>query len=391
MVSVDKFDITNRNVDLVLVDTMPDLDKQPFPLWETLRRYPFQSILHMEMGPTLTSLRLPIILEQWDDSTRCMKTFVSRLLRSHTAQSVFSPRAVPRYRPRDGHAGDVIFSLLLAESAWQFTVTNLESTLQRHQYDAARLTDDEAFPKFREFRRQVASAQVLIAEFKQRCAQIVGYVDSWCVDGKPISADDFWLQKPIAPTAPIFGHARSMDVRNLFDSIEKLEGRVGALSQAINDEIQVVIGSVQVEDARTMKRQTEWTVVLAVLAAIYLPMTLVTGIFGMNITEINTDATRPDKWWTVKVWGLVFGATLGIILVYVLARWLVQDVLKRFEKVSKKFPKGPATLKLIQVSLDKAYGRVLPAAVRRWMVRSRVRDLETSSRIFKDLEAQKLE
>jgi membrane protein YqaA with SNARE-associated domain len=182
-----------------------------------------------------------------------------------------------------------------------------------------------------------------------------------------------------------------MDVRNLFDSTEKLEGRVGALSQAINDEIQVVIGSVQVEDARTMKRQTEWTVVLAVLAAIYLPMTLVTGIFGMNITEINTDATRPDKWWTVKVWGLVFGATLGIILVYVLARWLVQDVLKRFEKVSKKFPKGPATLKLIQVSLDKAYGRVLPAAVRRWMVRSRVRDLETSSRIFKDLEAQKLE
>jgi membrane protein YqaA with SNARE-associated domain len=153
----------------------------------------------------------------------------------------------------------------------------------------------------------------------------------------------------------------------------------------------VVIGSVQVEDARTMKRQTEWTVVLAVLAAIYLPMTLVTGIFGMNITEINTDATRPDKWWTVKVWGLVFGATLGIILVYVLARWLVQDVLKRFEKVSKKFPKGPATLKLIQVSLDKVYGRVLPAAVRRRMVRSRVRDLETSSRIFKDLEAQKLE
>lgn len=72
------------------------------------------------------------------------------------------------------------------------------------------------------------------------------------------------------------------------------------MTQTDNEEIQVVISSVQIEDARTVKRQTEVTVVLAVLAAIYLPMTLVTGIFGMNINEIHQGV--PDRIWVVKVW-----------------------------------------------------------------------------------------
>lgn len=73
-----------------------------------------------------------------------------------------------------------------------------------------------------------------------------------------------------------------------------------------------------------MKRQTEWTVVLAVLAAIYLPMTLVTAIFGMNIREISMEATAPDKWSTVRTWGLVFGAIIGSILLYAVARYFAR-------------------------------------------------------------------
>ena len=99
---------------------------------------------------------------------------------------------------------------------------------------------------------------------------------------------------------------------------------VKTMTQTVNEEIQMVIGSVQVEDARVMRRQTEWTVVLAVLAAIYLPMTLVTGIFGMNITEIGAEATAPDRWSVVKAWGIVFGATMRSVLVYVVARYVLR-------------------------------------------------------------------
>ena len=112
-------------------------------------------------------------------------------------------------------------------------------------------------------------------------------------------------------------------------NFEKIEEKLTAMTRAINQEIQVVIGSVQVEDAKTMKRQTEWMVALALLAAIYLPMTLVTGIFGMNISEINADETLPSRWAAVKAWGVVFGATLGCLVVYAMVRqpirWLLQQ------------------------------------------------------------------
>ncbi|GAB7329674.1 hypothetical protein MBLNU13_g01410t1 [Cladosporium sp. NU13] len=80
------------------------------------------------------------------------------------------------------------------------------------------------------------------------------------------------------------------------ESLQGLQERLDAIKEDLNEEIQLAIGSVQVHDAQTMKKQTTWTVVLSVLAAIYLPMTLVTGIFGMNITEISAEPTAPDAW-----------------------------------------------------------------------------------------------
>lgn len=39
-----------------------------------------------------------------------------------------------------------------------------------------------------------------------------------------------------------------------------------------------------------MKKQAQRATLLTILAVIYLPLTLVTGIFGMNIKEINGGA-----------------------------------------------------------------------------------------------------
>lgn len=43
-----------------------------------------------------------------------------------------------------------------------------------------------------------------------------------------------------------------------------------------------------------MKKQAKRATLLTILAVIYLPLTLVTGIFGMNVKQIN-DAT-PELW-----------------------------------------------------------------------------------------------
>jgi hypothetical protein len=67
-------------------------------------------------------------------------------------------------------------------------------------------------------------------------------------------------------------------------------------------------------------RQTRWTVALAILAAFYLPMTLVTGIFGMNIVEISGDR-GPNWWWVIVTWAVTMGITVGSVGHYALEEW----------------------------------------------------------------------
>jgi Mg2+ and Co2+ transporter CorA len=281
---------------------------------------------------------------------------IAQLLQHHTVNSAFAPKAVPvneslrKLRPkrhgvessfasRTVRANDrahhitpawgnrQILVWLLTESAWQLAVSTLESKWQHVRPRVARLAGAESFRLLTGLRRQVADAQDLIVESREACIQTLKETRHWIVNGRVLNADEFWSGRPSAPDTVIFRHAQSMDIRNLPDSFEKLEERVSAMTRAINQEIQVVIGSVQVEDAKTMKRQTEWMVALALLAAIYLPMTLVTGIFGMNISEINADKTFPTRWAAVKAWGIVFGATIGCILLYAMLRrplkWLM--------------------------------------------------------------------
>lgn len=106
--------------------------------------------------------------------------------------------------------------------------------------------------------------------------------------------------------------------------LAELEKKLDAIKEDLNEELQVTIGTVQVRDAQLMReqtavtaRQTKWTVALTVLAAVYLPMTLVTGIFGMNITEISSEATAPNARWVVVAWMVVASLTVAGILSYV--------------------------------------------------------------------------
>lgn len=67
-----------------------------------------------------------------------------------------------------------------------------------------------------------------------------------------------------------------------------------------------------------MKRQGRRATVLTLLAAIYLPLTLVTGIFGMNIQEISDPNTAPVARHCWMTFGVVFGATILFFLGYLL-------------------------------------------------------------------------
>lgn len=316
---------------------MPDLVSGQEPLWDRSNKDPFQRLLsfsfRMDNETPLTVLRSPIVTEQ--GMSNCMITTALRLFQHHTPQSVFRPKNMPEFNPRDVPDSDGkshILVWLLVESTWQLAVASLDSRLQRIRRSAANGTSDEAFSMLKAFRREIADARMLIAELRERFVQAVGEADSWSVTltngpdnartTEKMDVNAFWSQERAKPAPVVFGRAQTMDVKNLPETLKGLEDRIHSMTQTVNEEIQVVIGSVQIEDAKTVKRQTEVTVVLAVLAAIYLPMTLVTGIFGMNINEINQGV--PDRIWVVKVWSWVFSLTILPTLIYVIVRWILK-------------------------------------------------------------------
>lgn len=287
---------------------MPDIFKGPIPLWNTSDENPFQILLSLIIGsePPWKAIRSPILVDEGHTlnhivetgSNDCMKTTSKRMLQQYTPDSVFDPPDAPSYRRMgfmesefsERHAGmGHVFAWSLASSSWKLVVAAMESNLQHIQRNATMMTNDEAFRLSKEFRRQVADAEILTAEFKECLLIAIKAADKWYAHDEEslVRPARFWGDRPIPPSSLAFGRTQPVNISNFPDILTGLEARVNAMTQTVNEEIQVVIGSVQVEDAKIMKRQTEVTVVLGVLAAIYLPLTLVTGIFGMNINEIN--------------------------------------------------------------------------------------------------------
>jgi hypothetical protein len=180
--------------------------------------------------------------------------------------------------------------------------------------DLGRCVDD--LKRSRSFVANCAKLPPPIANLVRRSA--FGFESSRDPEEKPLDDTQVEMSRGLEPSEMSLEHRQA-----------ELERRLDAIKVDLNEEIQVAVGTVQVRDAQVMKeqatvtaRQTTWTVALTVLAAIYLPMTLVTGIFGMNITEISSEATAPNAWWAVGAWVMIVILTVTGISVYVVVQKL---------------------------------------------------------------------
>jgi hypothetical protein len=104
-------------------------------------------------------------------------------------------------------------------------------------------------------------------------------------------------------------------------------------SVSIRDsEVMLADSRIMREDSQIMKQQAARTTLLTTLAIIYLPLQLITGIFGMNIQEI-TGNERP-RWWACL-------ATLGVsgiltFLVYLAVKWWQRRDYQRQQREEEK-------------------------------------------------------
>jgi Mg2+ and Co2+ transporter CorA len=208
--------------------------------------------------------------------------------------------------------------------AWHLTtmleaqVKALEGTIRSLAY--SNTDDDQArFTKLIGFRRDVAEcyedlnrSNSFVAIYLERSTHKSPFIrGGFLIDS---GLDALWredLKKPMR------------------DHLIELQRRLEDVKEDLNEEITVAVGIVQVREAQLMRKQTQatarqttWTVALAVLAAVYLPMTLVTGIFGMNVTEISSEPTAPNAWWAVGAWAVIAVLTVAGVLSYVMIRKL---------------------------------------------------------------------
>jgi hypothetical protein len=72
-----------------------------------------------------------------------------------------------------------------------------------------------------------------------------------------------------------------------FDELKALYHEAESLSDRLRDDIQLVIGGIQLKDSKESKKQAQRATLLTVLAAVYLPLSLSASIFSMGIKEVN--------------------------------------------------------------------------------------------------------
>lgn len=277
-----------------------------------------------------------------DSELQCsrLSLAVHRIFETYPVQSVL----VSTKNDGEGHASSSEaldgrpFTMLLMLLYWQGLMETQEESLMRLQQLAASEDDAKAFSALTKFRRGLAPYPLYLDKLRSYLGsrklsklELANDRENDTEDDEGIAkaakegTDDPQPERLVSNLRTPPRRSRPINLSTLVPrKLKEYDDRLKALREVLNDEIQVTIGSVQVNDAQVVKRQTTSTVVLAVLAAIYLPLTLVTGIFGMNISEISLTEGAPNAW-------VAFGTWVVITVLTVAGIWALYVAVKRFQ------------------------------------------------------------
>ncbi|WPA97333.1 uncharacterized protein RHO25_001942 [Cercospora beticola] len=208
---------------------------------------------------------------------------------------------------------------------WQLTVCHyaqtLSSTLRKVEGPLAGVNTDEALGRLKGYRNSVA-------RLRRHLANTVGTLDPRLLQSvydKVATCSDHLDANSGAESrvSSSYQSPRQLVSRTLEEEHNWLERQAAHVMSSLNENLQLIIAAISLkqsrialEDSRTSRRNGELATLLTLLAAIYLPMTLATGIFGMNIQEINGEAKGPNWRAVAAVAGLLLGASVLSIAVF---------------------------------------------------------------------------
>ena len=88
------------------------------------------------------------------------------------------------------------------------------------------------------------------------------------------------------------------------------------LEKFLMDSFTLLMSSISVMEAGSIKEQAQQGQMITRLACLYVPLSFVTGIFGMNVKEINGSSL--PMWVPVAAFLVVGACTFGILFLW---RW----------------------------------------------------------------------
>jgi magnesium transporter len=111
---------------------------------------------------------------------------------------------------------------------------------------------------------------------------------------------------------PLIGESIGLYLRDLYDHTIQVIDTIETLRDMISGMLDIYLSSVS-------NRMNEVMKVLTIIATIFIPLTLVAGIYGMNFTYMPELQWR---WGYPTVWGVMLATTVVMLLYFRRKRWL---------------------------------------------------------------------
>lgn len=222
-----------------------------------------------------------------------------------------------------GYGRLLILTWLLALRSFELKLDRLTSKFRALDFELINLPSDAALNQVKERRGQVARMRQDIADVRDHAelrSVILSKSYERCRE-KYATKEDPNRQPSLT--------AREKASSSVQEEYNWIDGKAAELMPILNENLQLVIAMISIEqakrtadqtqiamdDAQVNRKNSERSTKLAYLAAIYLPLTLATGIFGMNIREIGDE--KGPRWWTF----ILMAAVLTVLTV--LFMWLL--------------------------------------------------------------------
>jgi hypothetical protein len=185
------------------------------------------------------------------------------------------------------------FLVMLSSAVWERNLRHLEQSLGI--INAERLRDADSVSEMVKIKKE-------LFDNREHLGRLVTQVEH-AMTHMPAYLNEYY------EAFPTIRHRHKATYMSPVAHLPELLARASKLDKLILDDFQILMSSVSVQEGHDSTQQTRLATGIAVLAFIYVPLTLVTGIFGMNI-----DGTNGFAWWApiVALAGVVI-LTVGLL------------------------------------------------------------------------------